>query len=150
MDVIASNFDKVGLLKIADKCLLLFYEKGAAEVVFAGRSDAFQALKRYNNVKLDGKPKKIEILNWYFDFCMPSGPARGRGGATSVTSLGILGKFLMRTSRGGRGGFRNAPGHGRGRGQVNGRASNKGAKKSAEELDKELDSYHASAEAMQT
>ncbi|XP_070003454.1 THO complex subunit 4A-like [Nicotiana sylvestris] len=114
MDVIASNFDKVGLLKIADKCLLLFYEKGAAEVVFAGRSDAFQALKRYNNVKLDGKPKKIEI------------------------------------SRGGRGGFRNAPGHGRGRGQVNGRASNKGAKKSAEELDKELDSYHASAEAMQT
>ncbi|OIT30228.1 tho complex subunit 4c [Nicotiana attenuata] len=35
--------------------------KGAAEVVFARRSDAFQALKRYNNVKLDGEPMKIEI-----------------------------------------------------------------------------------------
>ncbi|KAA8547708.1 hypothetical protein F0562_004137 [Nyssa sinensis] len=35
---------------------------GSAEVVFARRSDAFQALKRYNNVQLDGKPMKIEIV----------------------------------------------------------------------------------------
>ncbi|KAL8472287.1 hypothetical protein ACS0TY_029488 [Phlomoides rotata] len=35
---------------------------GSAEVVFARRSDAFQALKRYNNVQLDGKPMKIEII----------------------------------------------------------------------------------------
>lgn len=36
--------------------------QGTAEVVFARRSDAFQALKRYNNVQLDGKPMKIEII----------------------------------------------------------------------------------------
>lgn len=31
-------------------------------MVFARRSDAYQALKRYNNVQLDGKPMKIEIV----------------------------------------------------------------------------------------
>lgn len=31
-------------------------------MVFARRSDAYQALKRYNNVQLDGKPMKIEII----------------------------------------------------------------------------------------
>ncbi|GMP32506.1 hypothetical protein CsSME_00006232 [Camellia sinensis var. sinensis] len=35
---------------------------GSAEVVFVRRSDAFQALKRYNNVQLDGKPMRIEII----------------------------------------------------------------------------------------
>lgn len=35
--------------------------QGSAEVVFARRSDAFQASKRYNGVQLDGKPMKIEI-----------------------------------------------------------------------------------------
>ncbi|CAA2964217.1 THO complex subunit 4D [Olea europaea subsp. europaea] len=35
---------------------------GSAEVVFARRSDAFKALKKYNNVQLDGKPMKIEIM----------------------------------------------------------------------------------------
>lgn len=36
--------------------------QGSAEVLFARRSDAFQALRRYNNVQLDGKPMKIEIV----------------------------------------------------------------------------------------
>lgn len=31
-------------------------------MVFARRTDGFQALKRYNNVQLDGKPMKIEIV----------------------------------------------------------------------------------------
>ncbi|XP_022143315.1 THO complex subunit 4D-like [Momordica charantia] len=35
---------------------------GLAEVVYTRRSDAFAAQKRYNNVLLDGKPLKIEIL----------------------------------------------------------------------------------------
>ncbi|KAL9249233.1 THO complex subunit 4D-like protein [Drosera capensis] len=35
---------------------------GSAEVVYGRRSDAFAALKRYNNVQLDGRPMKIEIL----------------------------------------------------------------------------------------
>lgn len=36
--------------------------QGSAEVVYLRRSDAFLALKRYNNVLLDGKPMKIEIV----------------------------------------------------------------------------------------
>ncbi|XP_055828984.1 THO complex subunit 4D-like isoform X1 [Solanum dulcamara] len=138
---------------------------GAAEVVFARRSDAFQALKRYNNVQLDGKPMKIEIIGSNPEiplsarvnvvggtnrrrtvFMTPGGPARGRGGATSRGS-----------SQRGRGGLRNAPGRGRGGGRGwgrgrgrGGRGSNRGADKSAEDLDKELDSYHANADAMQT
>ncbi|KAF4356783.1 hypothetical protein F8388_000586, partial [Cannabis sativa] len=35
---------------------------GSAEVVYTRRSDAFAALKRYNNVLLDGKPMKLEIV----------------------------------------------------------------------------------------
>lgn len=35
---------------------------GSAEVVYARRSDAIAAVKRYNNVQLDGKPMKIEII----------------------------------------------------------------------------------------
>lgn len=31
-------------------------------MVYTRRSDAFAALKRYNNVLLDGKPMKIEVL----------------------------------------------------------------------------------------
>jgi RNA recognition motif-containing protein len=36
--------------------------KGTAEVVFTRRSDAIAALKRYNNVLLDGKAMKIEVV----------------------------------------------------------------------------------------
>ncbi|KAI3934898.1 hypothetical protein MKX01_026488 [Papaver californicum] len=36
--------------------------KGTAEVVFVRSSDAAAAVKRYNNVQLDGKPMKIEIV----------------------------------------------------------------------------------------
>ncbi|CAN4114784.1 unnamed protein product [Withania somnifera] len=141
---------------------------GAAEVIFARRSDAFQALKRYNNVQLDGKPMKIEIVGSNPEIPLsarvnvvggtngrrtvvmaPGGPARGRGGATSWGS-----------SQRGRGGSRIAPGRGRGGGRGggrgwrgrgrSGRGSNRGGDKSAEDLDKELESYHANANAMET
>ncbi|KAL7608305.1 hypothetical protein Lser_V15G11325 [Lactuca serriola] len=36
--------------------------KGTDEVMFARRSNAFQAFKHYNNVQLDEKPMKIEIV----------------------------------------------------------------------------------------
>lgn len=36
--------------------------QGTAEVVFSRRQDAMAAIKRYNNVQLDGKPMKLELV----------------------------------------------------------------------------------------
>jgi hypothetical protein len=36
--------------------------QGTAEVVFALQTDPLAAIKRYNNVQLDGKPLKIELV----------------------------------------------------------------------------------------
>jgi len=36
--------------------------QGTAEVIFSRRSDALAVVKRYNNVLLDGKPMKIQII----------------------------------------------------------------------------------------
>jgi RNA recognition motif-containing protein len=52
-----STFDIVQVL--TDHTLFC---QGTAEVVFVRRSDALAALKRYNNVQLDGKPMKIEFI----------------------------------------------------------------------------------------
>ncbi|XP_066357533.1 THO complex subunit 4A-like isoform X2 [Miscanthus floridulus] len=45
--------------------------KGTAEVVFSRRSDALAAVKRYNNVQLDGKPMKIEIIGTNIEAPLP-------------------------------------------------------------------------------
>ncbi|CAI9777664.1 unnamed protein product [Fraxinus pennsylvanica] len=137
---------------------------GLAEVVFARRSDAFQALKRYNNVQLDGKPMKIEIIGTNAEIpvsarvnvvggangkkrtvVMMPGPSRSRGGFSSAN---------RNPGQNSRGGFRNGRGGGRGggRGRGRGRGSahwrKKTVEKSSGELDKELENYHA--ESMQT
>jgi len=56
-------FEQVGAVK---KSGVNFDEqgrsKGSAEVIFARRQDAVQAIKTYNGVKLDGKPLQIELV----------------------------------------------------------------------------------------
>ena len=44
------------------KHFFLCLDWGMAEVVFYRLGDAVAAVKRYNNVQLDGKPVKIEIV----------------------------------------------------------------------------------------
>lgn len=139
---------------------------GTAEVVYAKRSDAFAAHKRYNNVQLDGRPMKIEIV----------GPNSGAPVSARVNVVGgvnwkssrrvVLMQNTGRTissaptnhivSKRKRGGMRNGQARqtqsqGRGQGQRRigwGHGKMQPVEKSAEELDKELDNYHA--EAMQT
>ncbi|KAG6478748.1 hypothetical protein ZIOFF_062192 [Zingiber officinale] len=67
---------------------------GSAEVVYARRSDAIAALKRYNNVLLDGKPMKIEIIGT--NLGLPTTPrvnvaggSYGRGRRTVVMTYKI-------------------------------------------------------------
>ncbi|KAL6905956.1 hypothetical protein ACP4OV_003557 [Aristida adscensionis] len=120
--------------------------KGTAEVVFSRRSDAVAAVKRYNNVQLDGKPMKIEMIGTNIDppptatfvlsppagnFRLPFKSGPGRGGA-GVWPRG-------RGGFGGRGRGQGRGGRGRGRG---GRGSEE---VSAEDLDADLDKYHAEA-----
>ncbi|XP_020100825.1 THO complex subunit 4A-like [Ananas comosus] len=111
--------------------------KGTAEVVFSRRADAIAAVKRYNNVLLDGKPMKIEIIGTNIEtpailpfpfggtFGNPNGAPKsgpGRGGPSGWV-------------RGGGGGGSGSRGRGRGRGNPI----------SSADLDAELDKYHAEA-----
>ncbi|XP_048229604.1 THO complex subunit 4C isoform X3 [Ricinus communis] len=133
---------------------------GSAEVVYTRRSEAFAALKKYNNVLLDGKPMKIEIVGVTGEapisarvnvtgingrrkrtVVMTPGPGRGRGFAPSNRGAG-------QRSRGGLRNLGRGRGRGRGRGGHGGRGKKQPLEKSADELDKELDTYHA--EAMQS
>ncbi|KAI7745297.1 hypothetical protein M8C21_017218 [Ambrosia artemisiifolia] len=163
-------FSEIGELKR----YAIHYDKygrpsGSAEVLFARRSDAFQALKRYNNVQLDGKPMKIEIegsntnipvsarvnvvggLNGQRTVVMTSRLSRGRGAIVANRAFGDRNRGGIRNGRGGmtnmRGGIGGGRGRVRGRGQSSGRGRGRGRKpavdKSADELDKELENYHA-------
>ncbi|XP_009628483.1 THO complex subunit 4A-like isoform X1 [Nicotiana tomentosiformis] len=113
--------------------------KGTAEVIFARRRDAEAAIKKYNNVQLDGKPMKIEfagpnigapalppIRNRLYRNPNPAPRSQQRGGG------------FRRPPRGGRGSMRKEGGRGRGRGE----------NISAEDLDADLEKYHS--EAMET
>lgn len=70
------HFDRSGRSKVAyqvwhNLCLVtlgillylhIHHFQGTAEVVFTRRADAMAAVKKYNDVQLDGKPMKIEII----------------------------------------------------------------------------------------
>ncbi|KAJ0099867.1 hypothetical protein Patl1_21236 [Pistacia atlantica] len=140
---------------------------GSAEVVYTRRSDAFAALKRYNNVLLDGKLMKIEIVGPNAEVPISarvnvSGMNGRRKRTVVMTYVDIIylpgsarpassAAINRGTGQSRRGGLRNNRGRGRGRGRGHGRGNGLGKKpvdKSADDLDKELDNYHA--EAMQT
>ncbi|XP_043699410.1 THO complex subunit 4D-like [Telopea speciosissima] len=140
---------------------------GTAEVVFVRRSDALAAVKRYNNVILDGKPMKIELIGTNLEIPVSArvnviGAANGRGKRTVVMTPQVRRGGGSVPANRGSGWGRGVPWHGRargrggsggrGRGRVRGRGRGQGRKqpveKSSDDLDKELDSYHA--EAMQT
>ncbi|XP_039015208.1 THO complex subunit 4D-like isoform X1 [Hibiscus syriacus] len=128
---------------------------GSAEVVYLRRSDAFAALKRYNNVLLDGKPMIIEIVGANAEVpvsarvnvtgtrgrqkrtvVMAPGAGQSRSAAGINRGLNRRGGMGMRNVRGG---------GGRGRGRGRGRGKRKPVEKSADDLDKELENYHAEA-----
>lgn len=124
--------------------------KGTAEVVFSRRADAIAAVKRYNNVQLDGKPMKIEIVGT--NIATPAAPSS----AAPPTANGNF-RNSNGVSRGGpgRGGAfrrtRGAAAGGRGFGRGRGRGKDRNEKVSAEDLDADLDKYYSEAsEAMQT
>ncbi|KAM1995936.1 hypothetical protein ACFX15_028943 [Malus domestica] len=139
--------------------------KGTADVVFSRRTDAAAAVKRYNNVQLDGKPMKIEIVGTNIGtpgappayppapnvaFGNRNGPPMGgqsRGGAFGRIRGGGGGGGGSGGGGGGRGGRGPRRGGG-GRGSGRGRGE-KDQKVSAEDLDAELEKYHAAAESMQ-
>ncbi|CAM8898676.1 unnamed protein product [Rhodiola kirilowii] len=114
--------------------------KGTAEVVYSRRSDAAAAVKRYNNVQLDGKPMKIEIVGTNMSTPAPSSAVAGFGGASGIPRGG--------QGRGGafgrlRGGNRGRGGRGSGSGRGRGRGAGRDEKLSAEDLDADLEKYHA-------
>ncbi|KAK9072743.1 hypothetical protein SSX86_009178 [Deinandra increscens subsp. villosa] len=135
--------------------------KGTAEVVFSRRRDAELAIKRYDNVQLDGKPMKIEFLGT--NMGNDAGPNAGNGNHNGAPRRGgVMGRLrgggqTMRAQRSGGGG--GGGGGGRGGGGGGGRGGSGGGggrggrgrggeKVSAEDLDADLEKYHAGA--MQT
>ncbi|KAL3695580.1 hypothetical protein R1sor_009656 [Riccia sorocarpa] len=149
-DDIKELFSEVGDLK---RCSIHYdrsgRSKGTAEVVFSRRPDAVAALKRYNNVQLDGKPMKIELIGT--NLTAGAAPRVANGTLTGPGGRGrtvvMTGSNRGRGALGGRRGGGSFRGRGRGRGLGRGRGVPT-VEKTAEDLDAELETYHA--EAMQT
>lgn len=102
---------------------------GTAEVLFEMRSDAVKALHQYNNVPLDGRPMKIQLVGESVTQTTLRPVAARTGGA------GRQGNFRQNFGQRGRG-------RGRGRGGRGGRGGNAGrSNMTREQLDAQLDAY---------
>ncbi|KAM0832566.1 hypothetical protein ACQ4PT_064812 [Festuca glaucescens] len=140
--------------------------QGSAEVVFARKVDALDAIERYNGVQLDGKPMKIELIgtkteprstvpllynhvsskynaipNSLPQRGGPRGPFHGNG-CPGGSGQGGGQRGMSRGS--GRPGNTVQDGGGRGQGRARGHDRNR-VQASAADLDAELEQYHASA-----
>ncbi|XP_019095512.1 PREDICTED: THO complex subunit 4A-like isoform X1 [Camelina sativa] len=114
--------------------------RGTAEVVYSRRGDALAAVKKYNDVQLDGKPMKIEILGTNLQSAGRPANGNSNGAPWSRGGQGRGGQQRGGGSSGGRGaGGRGGGGGGRGRRPGKGPAE----KISAEDLDADLDKYHS-------
>ncbi|CAM0872536.1 unnamed protein product [Alopecurus aequalis] len=152
-DDIKELFSELGDLK---RCAIHFdrsgRSKGTAEVIFARRNDAVAAMRKYNNVQLDGKPMKIEILGTNTPTAPAAFPANNGNYARNVA------KSAPRSASAGLPQSRPRARGGRGRGGGGGGSGGSGGRRgkerkqprSAEELDAELEKYHADATPMQT
>ncbi|KAL1208553.1 THO complex subunit 4A [Cardamine amara subsp. amara] len=116
--------------------------KGTAEVVYSRRGDALAAVKKYNDVQLDGKPMKIEIVGANLQTAAASSGRASNASSNGAPWRGGQGRGGQQRG-GGRGGGRG--GSGRGGGGGRGRRPGKGPaeKISAEDLDADLDKYHS-------
>ncbi|XP_010907063.1 THO complex subunit 4A isoform X2 [Elaeis guineensis] len=112
--------------------------KGTAEVVFSRRADALAAIKRYNNVQLDGKPMKIEIVGMNIE--TPAAAPQIINGAFGS----LNGPPKSAPGRGGSTGWPRGGG-GRGRARGRGRGRGRGDQIAAADLDADLEKYHAEA-----
>ncbi|KAF3433743.1 hypothetical protein FNV43_RR24846 [Rhamnella rubrinervis] len=135
--------------------------KGTAEVVFLRHSDALAAIKKYNNVELDGKPLKIELVganlvlptfmprtgNWMMgnlnsNFRSTPGQAGSRAPAQAHGTSDL---HLNSSRQGQAAGHRGSARGGFGRGQGRRQGRNHGEKVTAKDLDAELEKYHLEA-----
>ncbi|KAK9061202.1 hypothetical protein SSX86_018382 [Deinandra increscens subsp. villosa] len=116
--------------------------KGTAEVVYMLQSDAVAAMKRYNNVQLDGKPMKLELVGVNIVTPIPVPPTQmGNVGNNPINpSRGIRGRIV---GRGQVRGYNNAPHRGSERAQGGGRDHSE--KISVVDLDADLERYRLQA-----
>lgn len=119
--------------------------KGTAEVEYMCQADALAAIQRYNNVQLDGKAMKIELVGVNVISAVPMAPITG-----SILGKPNGGGFRRQDGILGRGGHRGSSvSVSRGRGSVRwGRGQggkSEGEKISAESLDADLEKYRLEA-----